>query len=288
MDLFLQQVFNGIMFGSTYAIVALGLTLVMGILNIPNFAHGHLYMLGGYLLFFFASTIGLGYWLGLIVSVAAMGLVGVIMERIVYRPLNDQPHINAFIAAVGSLLFLESFALVVWGSQGLRIPNPYPQMIEIMGITTSIQRLLVILGAVLLIVGLHLFMKKTLLGATIEAVAQNREGAMLTGINVNRVSALTFAISAGTAAVAASLLSPIFMLSPSMGAILGMKAFVIVILGGMGSIPGAIFGGFLLGLIEALGGGYISAAYKDVFAFGALILILSIKPTGLFGRKEEV
>ncbi|MBS3733141.1 MAG: branched-chain amino acid ABC transporter permease [Desulfobacterales bacterium] len=286
MDLFLQQVFNGIMFGSTYAIVALGLTLVMGILNIPNFAHGHLYMLGGYLLFFFGSTIGLGYWFGLIVSVAAMGVVGVLMERIVYRPLNDQPHINAFIAAVGSLLFLESFALVVWGSQGLRIPNPYPQMIEIMGITTSIQRLLVIIGAVLLIAGLHLFMKKTILGATIEAVAQNREGAMLTGINVNRVSAMTFAISAGTAAVAASLLSPIFMLSPSMGAILGMKAFVIVILGGMGSIPGAIFGGYLLGLIEALGGGYLSAAYKDVFAFGALILILSIKPTGLFGQKE--
>ncbi|MCF8036261.1 MAG: branched-chain amino acid ABC transporter permease [Desulfobacteraceae bacterium] len=286
MDLFLQQVFNGIMFGSTYAIVALGLTLVMGILNIPNFAHGHLYMLGGYLLFFFASTIGLGYWLGMIVSVAAMGVVGVIMERIVYRPLNDQPHINAFIAAVGSLLFLESFALVVWGSQGLRIPNPHPQIIEIMGITMSIQRLLVIFGAIALILGLHLFMKKTILGITIEAVAQNREGAMLTGINVNRVSSMTFAISAGTAAVAASLLTPIFMLSPSMGAILGMKAFVIVILGGMGSIPGAIFGGFLLGLIEALGGGYISAAYKDVFAFGALILILSIKPTGLFGQKE--
>lgn len=286
MELFLQQVFNGIMFGSTYAIVALGLTLVMGILNIPNFAHGHLYMLGGYLLFFFAATLGLGYWPGLLLSVAALAVVGVIMERIVYRPLNDQPHINAFIAAVGSLLFLESFALVVWGPQGLRIDNPYPQIIEIFGITTSIQRLLVIIGAIVLIVALHLFMKKTILGATIEAVAQNREGAMLTGINVNRVSAMTFAISTGTAAVAASLLSPIFMLSPSMGAILGMKAFVIVILGGMGSIPGAILGGYLLGLIEALGGGYLSAAYKDVFAFGALILIFSIKPTGLFGKRE--
>jgi branched-chain amino acid transport system permease protein len=155
-----------------------------------------------------------------------------------------------------------------------------------MGITIGIQRLLVILGAVALIVLLHLFMKKTIMGTTIEAVAQNREGAMLTGINVNRVSAMTFAISASTAAVAASLLSPIFMLSPSMGAILGMKAFVIVILGGMGSIPGAILGGYILGLIEALGGGYLSAAYKDVFAFGALIVILSVKPTGIFGKKE--
>ncbi len=129
-------------------------------------------------------------------------------------------------------------------------------------------------------------MKKTILGTTIEAVAQNREGAMLTGINVNRVSATTFAISSATAAVAASLLSPIFMLSPSMGAILGMKAFIIVILGGLGSIPGAILGGYILGLLEALGGGYISAAYKDVFAFGALIIILSFRPTGIFGKKE--
>jgi branched-chain amino acid transport system permease protein len=286
MELFLQQVFNGIMFGSTYAIVALGLTLVMGILNIPNFAHGHLYMLGGYLLYYFGVTMGLGYWFGLIFSVICLGLVGVLMERFIYRPLNNQPHINAFIAAIGALLFLEALALVVWGPQGLRVPNPHPQIIHFLGMTIGIQRLLVIAGAVALIVGLHLFMKKTIMGTTIEAVAQNREGAMLTGINVNRVSAMTFAISAATAAVAASLISPIFMLSPAMGAILGMKAFVIVILGGMGSIPGAILGGYILGLIEALGGGYISAAYKDVFAFGALILILSIKPTGLFGKRE--
>lgn len=286
MTLFLQQIFNGIMFGSTYAIVALGLTLVMGILNIPNFAHGHLYMLGGYITFFFIGTIGLGFWPSLILTLVTLGLLGVLMERIVYRPLNDQPHINAFIAAIGSLLFLEAFALVVWGPQGLRIPNPYPQTFQLLGITMSVQRLLVIIGAAVLILGLHLFMKKTIMGTTIEAVAQNREGAMLNGINVNRVSALTFAISSATAAVAASFLSPIFMLSPSMGAILGMKAFIIVILGGMGSIPGAILGGYILGLIEALGGGYISAAYKDVFAFGALIIILAVKPTGIFGKKE--
>lgn len=286
MELFLQQVFNGIMFGSTYAIVALGLTLVMGILNIPNFAHGHLYMLGGYVTYLSIATLGLGFWPSVLVSLVVLGLAGVVMERIVYRPLAGQPPINAFIAAIGSLLFLEAFALVVWGPQGLRIANPYPQTFHVLGITIGLQRLLVIIAAAALIAGLHFFMKKTLLGATIEAVAQNPEGAMLTGINVNRVSAITFAISSATAAVAASFLSPIFMLSPSMGAILGMKAFIIVILGGLGSIPGAILGGYILGLLEALGGGYISAAYKDVFAFGALIVILSIKPTGLFGKKE--
>jgi len=286
MELFLQQVFNGIMFGSTYAIVALGLTLVMGILNIPNFAHGHLYMLGGYITYFFMSNIGIGYWGALLLSVIVLGLIGAVMERIVYRPLSDGPHINAFIAAIGALLFLESLALVVWGPQGLRIANPYPQIFNVMGITVGLQRLIVIVGAAALIVLLHLFLKKTLMGTTIEAVAQNREGAMLNGINVNRVSAITFFISSATAAVAASFLSPIFMLSPAMGAILGMKAFIIVILGGMGSIPGAILGGYILGLIEALGGGYISAEYKDVFAFGALIVILSIKPTGIFGKRE--
>ncbi len=286
MELFLQQVFNGIMFGSTYAIVALGLTLVMGILNIPNFAHGHLYMLGGYITYFFIHNMGAGYWVSLLLSMIVLGIVGAVIERVVFRPLNDQPHINAFIAAIGTLLFLESLALVVWGPQGMRIPNPHPKIIQIFGITMGMQRLLVIIAAVVMITLLHLFLKKTLMGITIEAVAQNREGAMLTGINVNRVSALTFFISSATAALAASFLSPIFILSPAMGAILGMKAFIIVILGGMGSIPGAILGGYILGLIESLGGGYLSAAYKDVFAFGALIVILSVKPTGIFGKKE--
>lgn len=286
MELFLQQLFNGIMFGSTYAIVALGLTLVMGILHIPNFAHGHLYMLGGYITYFFISNLGFGYWYSLLLSMVILGFVGVLMERIVFRPLTDQPPINAFIAAIGALIFLESLALVIWGPQGMRIPNPHPQIINAFGITMEAQRLLVVGGAIVLIVLLHLFLKKTTTGTTIEAVAQNREGAMLTGINVNRVSSMTFFISAATAAVAASFLSPIFILSPGMGAVLGMKAFIIVILGGMGSVPGAILGGYFLGLIEALGGGYISAEYKDVFAFGALILVLSIKPTGLFGKQE--
>jgi branched-chain amino acid transport system permease protein len=157
----------------------------------------------------------------------------------------------------------------------------------VFGITMSQQRLLVIAAAVVMILLLQLFIKKTTLGSTIEAVAQNQEGAKLVGINVKLVSSLTFAISTGLAAIAACLVAPIFMISPSMGAMLGMKAFVIVILGGLGSIPGAIVGGLVLGLIESLGGGYLSAAYKDVFAFGALVLILAVKPTGLFGKEDQ-
>jgi len=285
MQLFLQQIFNGIMLGSTYAIVALGLTLVFGILHIPNFAHGHLYMLGAYISFFLMTLYGFGFWTALITSMVILGLVGMLIERVVYRPLQDKPHINSFISAVGALIILETSVIVLWGPQGRRIPNPYPDIVELLGITMSHQRLLVIVAAIAMIVVLQIFIKKTTPGATIEAVAQNREGAMLVGINVNWVSSLTFAISTATAAAAACLVAPIFMISPTMGALLGMKAFVIVILGGLGSIPGAILGGYILGILEAIGGGYLSAAYKDVYAFGALILILSIRPTGLFGKE---
>lgn len=285
MDLFFQQVFNGIMLGSTYAIVALGLTLVFGILHIPNFAHGHLYMLGAYVSFFLMTLYGFGFWPALIASVVILGLIGIVVERVVYRPLRDKPHINSFISAVGALMVLETSVIVFWGPQGRRIPNPYPGIVDVLGITMSYQRLLVILAAIVLIALLQIFIKRTTPGITIEAVAQNREGAMLVGVNVNWVSSLTFAISTGTAAAAACLVAPIFMITPTMGALLGMKAFVIVILGGLGSIPGAILGGYILGLLEAIGGGYLSAAYKDVYAFGALILILSIRPTGLFGKE---
>lgn len=286
MGLFLQQVFNGIMLGSTYAIVALGLTLVFGILNIPNFAHGHLYMLGAYISFSLITFFGFGYWTALVVSTIGLGVVGVVVERVVYRPLRDQPHINSFISAIGALMILENGVMAIWGPQGQRIPNPYPDPIELFGITMTMQRLLLILITLALIALLQVFLKKTTLGSTIEAVAQDREGAMLVGISVNRVSSMTFAISTATAATAASLVAPIFIISPSMGALLGMKAFIICILGGLGSVPGAILGGLMLGMMEALGGGYISAAYKDVYAFGALILILAVKPTGLFGGKE--
>ena len=287
MQLFLQQMFNGIMLGSTYAVVALGLTLVFGILNIPNFAHGHLYMLGAYICFFLMTLYGFGFWVSLVLSMLIMALIGVLVERLVYRPLQDRPHISSFISAIGALIILENGVIVIWGPQGRRIPNPYPGIVELLGITMSYQRLLVIVAAIVLIILLHVFIKKTTAGMTIEAVAQNRQGAMLVGINVNLVSSITFAISAATAAAAACLVAPIFMISPTMGALLGMKAFIIVILGGLGSIPGAIMGGYILGLLETLGGGYLSAAYKDVYAFGALILILAIKPTGLFGREES-
>lgn len=273
------------MLGSTYAIVALGLTLVYGILHVPNFAHGHMYMLGAYVCFFLITIFGFAYWPAVALAAILLAIAGVVLEFLVYKPLRNDTGFNPFIAALGALIILENAVVILWGPEGHRIPNPYPGIIDVFGITMSTQRLLVIGIAFTMIVLLQLFIKKTTLGSTIEAVAQNKEGSTLVGINVNRVSAMTFAIATALAAIAACLVAPIFMISPSMGSLVGMKAFVIVILGGLGSIPGAIVGGLILGLIEAIGGGYFSAAYKDVFGFGALVLILAIKPTGLFGKE---
>jgi len=284
MVLFFQQLVNGIMLGSVYSLVALGLTLIYGILHVPNFAHGHKYMWAAFTSLFLVVTFHTNYWVSLVMAMIIMGLVGAGVERLVYRPLRDMPHINSFIAAIGLLLVLESLSLIVWGADFRRFPATYETPINILGVAITLQRLLVIVGAALLIILLQLFIKRTWLGASIEAVAQNPEGAQLVGISIDRVSSLTFGIGTALAAAAATLIAPIFLVYPTMGSMPNLKAFVVIIIGGMGSIPGAVIGGFMLGLIESLGGGYISTDYKDLFAFGALVTFLTFRPLGLFGK----
>jgi branched-chain amino acid transport system permease protein len=284
MVLFFQQLVNGIMLGAAYSLVALGLTLIYGILHIPNFAHGHKYMWAAFTSLFLVVNFHTNYWVSLVIAMAVLGLAGVGVERLVYRPLRNVPHINSFIAAIGLLLVLESLSLIFWGADFRRFPSLYDKPIHIFGVAITLQRLLVIVAAALFIILLQLFIKRTWLGATIEAVAQNPEGAQLVGISIDRVSSLTFGIGTSLAAAAASLIAPIFLVYPTMGSMPNLKAFVVIIIGGMGSIPGAVIGGFMLGLMEALGGGYISTDYKDLFAFGALVTFLTLRPTGLFGK----
>lgn len=281
-DILIQQLFNGLTIGSVYSLVALGLTLVYGILHIPNFAHGALYMMGGYMTFTMMTKFGLHYWLAILIAVVAVGLLGVLMERFVFHPLRNAPPLHDKIAAIGILLFLESFAQLVWGGDYLTMPTPYNQVVSIFGLTFTMQRLLIIVAAIVIMIALNLFLKKTFTGATIIAMSQNREGANLVGINTTKVAMLTFLISGGLAALASSLASPINLVFPGMGHLVILKAFVIIILGGMGSIPGAILGGYILGFSESLGATYISNDYKDIIAFILLVLILTIKPTGLF------
>ena len=284
MVLFFQQLVNGIMLGSVYSLVALGLTLIYGILHIPNFAHGHKYMWAAFTSLFLVVNFHTNYWVSLVIAMVVLGFVGAGVERLVYRPLRNAPHVNSFIAAIGLLLFLESLSLIFWGADFRRFPTLYDKPIHIFGVAITLQRLLVIVAAALFIILLQVFIKRTWLGATIEAVAQNPEGAQLVGISIDRVSSLTFGIGASLAAAAATLIAPIFLVYPTMGAMPNLKAFVVIIIGGMGSIPGAVIGGLMLGLMEALGGGYISTDYKDLFAFGALVTFLTFRPTGLFGK----
>lgn len=284
-DLFFQQIVNGLVVGSIYSLVALGITLIYGIMQLPNFAHGHLYMLGAYLTLFMMTLYGFGYWSAILVSVAGLVLVGLLLERLVFRPLLNAPPINPMIAAVGVMLFMEALARQLWGSDYRRLDSPYGGVINVFGLTITQQRLLIIVAAIVLMLGLNLFLKRTLVGSTIEAMAQNREGAFLVGINANKVSLLTFGIASGLAAAAASLAAPINLVYPSMGAMVNLKAFVIIVLGGMGSIPGAVIGGYILGLAESIAGTYVSSEFKDLVAFAILVLILTIKPTGLFAKE---
>ncbi|MGQ9475355.1 MAG: branched-chain amino acid ABC transporter permease [Actinomycetota bacterium] len=285
MTFFLNQLIIGIQLGSQYVMVALGLTLIFGILDISHFAHGHLYMLGAYFLYVLLVLAKVNYWLALPLCMVSLALGGVAVERLVYRPLRDQPHINTFIAAIGLILFLETMVRAIQ-PKALSVPKPIDRVFSAGGVSMEAQRLIVIVGAALLVVLLHLFIKRTRLGTAIEAVAQNREGAALVGINVNRISLLTFAIATALAAAAAVLMAPLAFIAPEMGGMLILKAFVIVVLGGLGSMQGAIVGGYILGILEAMAIAYFSSTYKDVFAFAVLILILAVRPTGLFRGRE--
>src|SRR5690625_2298177 len=207
-------------------------------------------MVGGYITLMSMNTLGIPYILSIFVSILVVALLSVLMERAVFYPLRNAPPIHDKIAAIGIMLFLESLAIVLWGTEYHRMTTPFDNIINIGSITITAQRILVIVTALVVVLLLYLFLRKTMIGASIRAMAQNREGAYLVGINANVVAMLTFAIAGGLVAIAASIAAPLNLVFPSMGHLVIMKAFIIVIIGGMGSIPGAIFGGFLIGITE--------------------------------------
>ena len=282
LDIFLQQLLNGLVVGGVYSLVALGLTLVYGILHIPNFAHGAFYMVGAFAGFYLMTALGVNYWLAMLGAAAVVAVVAMLTQVLVFQPLRNAPELHDMIAAIGILLFLEAGTQLLFGADFLRMPTPYGQIVHMFGLTAPFQRLLIVVGAFALMVLLHLFLNHTVMGSTIVAMAQNRDGAMLVGIDTRRTTLLVFAISGALAAVAAVLYAPINLVYPSMGNLVITKAFVIIILGGMGSFPGAIVGGLIIGLAESFGGFYFSTDYKDIIAFVLLVMILSLRPHGLF------
>ncbi len=285
MDVFLQQVLNGLTLGGIYGLVALGLTLVYGILHVPNFAHGGFYMIGAFVALHAMVAWSWGYWSAMVMAAVTVAVLGIVSERLVFHPLRKASPLHPKIASIGLLLFLEAGAQALWGADFQRLPTPYTSVIELGGLTAPAQRLLIIAAAFALMVALHLFLTRTTTGSTIIAMAQNREGASLVGIDANRVAMMTFAISGALAAVAATLYAPINLVYPAMGQLVITKAFVIIILGGMGSIPGAVLGGLIIGFAESFGAYYISTDYKDIIAFVLLVIILSLRPQGLFAKR---
>ncbi|MBU2959102.1 branched-chain amino acid ABC transporter permease [Paracoccus sp. 1_MG-2023] len=280
----LQQIINGIAIGGVYVLIALGLTIVFGILGIAHFAHGSVSMFGGYLTFFLVVQQGLPLVLAIAIALVTGMVLGVLIELLAYRPLRNANHINAFIVALGLTMMVEGANLQFFGAEQIVIPTNASRVFDIGGLTLPELRLYVILGAAVLIAAMTIFVEETKTGQAIRAVAENRDAAILMGINVQMIPLVVFAISTALGVAAGVMVGSLFAIAPGVGEGLVVKGFAVLILGGLGSIPGAVVGGIVLGVTEALAAGFISSAYKDVIAFIVMIAVLLLRPQGLMGR----
>jgi len=281
----LQQALNGLAIGAVYTLIALGLTVVFGILGIAHFAHGSVAMFGGYLTFVFTERLGLPFFAAMGLAMLAGAVLGLLIERLAYRPVQDAPHINAFIIALGLTMMIEGLNLLVFGADQVVIQTPYRGVFNVAGIAIAQLRVLVILTACVLIGIIAILISRTKTGKSIRAVAQNRQAAVLMGVNVSMVSLVVFAISSALGVSAGALIGALLAIAPGVGEGLAVKGFAVLILGGLGSIPGAIVGGLILGVSEAMAAGFISSAYKDVIAFLVMIVVLLFRPEGLMGKR---
>ncbi|MDN5659142.1 MAG: branched-chain amino acid ABC transporter permease [Brevibacterium aurantiacum] len=287
MTLFIQQLFNGVALGGVYCLAAIGLTLVFGVLRIPNLAHGSLYMLGAYVTYFFLTTVGVPYVAAIGIAALILFVLGVLLERLVFHPLRNSPHTHHMIAAIGAMFFFQAVAQAIWGADFRRMETPISGSLRILGAEISAQRIVIIVTAVVVLSLLTWFIKRSIHGQTIEAIEQDRTGSALVGINPAMVSMLTLGLSALLVTIAAGLVSPNNLLSPPMGDSLNLKVFAIIILGGLGSLPGAIVGSFALAIAETMTSTYISSAVGEAVAFIVLVAVLAIKPTGLFAKAVQ-
>ncbi|MEI7842246.1 MAG: branched-chain amino acid ABC transporter permease [Gallionellaceae bacterium] len=302
MDIFLQQIINGLVQGSVYALVALGYTMVYGILGLINFAHGEVVMVGAMVALTVLQTLlaaafspVIAVLLSLMVAVVACMALGYGIERIAYRPLRNAPRLAPLITAIGVSIVLQNLAMMIWGREYHPFPMPFANELHTLGgaIITSVQ-IAIVLIALLMMVGLMLLVHRTRLGRAMRAVAENPSSAMLMGVDTNRVISATFMLGSALAAVAGFMVSANYgIVHYYMGFMLGLKAFTAAVLGGIGNLRGAMLGGVVLGLIESLGAGYIGdltggflgSNYQDVFAFFVLIAVLVFRPSGLLGER---
>ncbi len=298
MSTFLQQLVNGLSLGSIYALIALGYTMVYGVLRLINFAHGDVYMLGAYAGYYLSRKLQgeepslVSALIVMAGSMAACALAGVLIERFAYRPVRRASRLTLLITAIGVSLFLENGAQLVFGADPKFFPSLAPSAdLQIGQVHVTSEQLTVIVVSFLLMVGLRFFILRTRTGKAMRAVSFNLDAAKLMGISTDGIIAITFALGSALAAAAGVLIGmQIPKIDPLMGILYGLKAFVAAVLGGIGNIPGAVLGGLLIGVSEVMVVGYLSSTYRDAIAFGILILVLLLRPQGILGRvqKEKV
>ena len=287
--MFIQQLINGLSLGSIYALIALGYTMVYGIIKLINFAHGDIYMLGAYIGYIVITYSGLGFIPALLIAMIGCAVIGIFIEKIAYKPLRKATRIAALITAIG-VSFLLQYVTMYFMSPNVRtFPSVFVNKIfMIANIRVSVQQLLIFITTITLMLLLQFIVRKTKIGRAMRAVSADEDAAKLMGINVNAVISFTFAMGSALAGAAGVLVGIYYnSINPLMGVIPGLKAFIAAVFGGIGIIPGAMFGGFAIGIIESLVSGYGNSLYKDAVVYAILILILIIKPTGLLGKKER-
>ncbi len=285
LSIFLQAMIDGLMISMFYISVALGLTLMFGILRVFNFAHGEVYMIGGFVTFYLFGQFHLNYFLTFIISMVVGGVVGLILEKLIFRPFRDRPF-NGFIASLGVIWILQTSVASLCGVLDKKVPTVFPGVVRALGVSLSMERLGAFIMGAIAVITIYLIVQRTKTGKALRAVAQDMEAASLQGIDINRMTAFAFALGSALAAGTGAIMSPIFLNNPYIGHTPVAKSFMVIILGGMGSIPGTVLGGLILGFIESFASIFFSIGAVSVMNFAIVILILLVRPKGLLGREE--
>lgn len=290
LSLFLQHLANGISLGSLYALIAIGYTMVYGILRLINFAHGDIFMLGVYITFYGILYTSIPWWIVFLLAPAVTGLIGFLLEKVAYQPLRDSPRITILISAIGASFFLQNLGIVVFGGRPRAFPVPQilNQVVKIRGISVNVVTFVIPAVTILLLFALNYFITKTKTGMAMRALSKDYETASLMGIDINKIISITFFMGSFLAAIGGILWGARYpQLMPLMGMMPGLKSFIAAVVGGIGNITGAVIGGFVLGLGEIMLVAFLPrlTGYRDAFAFVLLIIILLVKPSGLMGDK---
>jgi len=285
----LQHLINALILGSTYALLGIGLTLIFGIMRVVNFTHGELYAFGAYAIFFLESSLGVNFFAAIVIAVVAGCALGALIEYVLLRPLQTADIDTTMLVMIGAWIVMQNTELLYWGGVSKAVPTPFPEEpLQLGPVFVSWLRIFVLIVGTALIIGTYLLIDHTKLGKAMRATFQDPATAALMGVNIKGIYTATFALGSGLAAAAGALLGPVFLVTPTMGDLASLKAFAIVILGGLGNITGATLGGFILAFVEELGAGYISSGYRDAMGFLIIIVVMLFRPTGLFRQAERI